>query len=103
MTNINIIEKDILLATDEVIAHCCNTKNTMNSGVARVLRLRFPEIYTSDSAEYIKQGKELLGKAIWVKVETRPLETSIKYTINIYGQQNYGYSGTRFIDYEALY
>ena len=61
-TKINILEKDILYAEDQIIGHCCNTQNTMNSGVAKALRIRFPEIYQCDSAAYIKYGKELLGK-----------------------------------------
>lgn len=102
-TKINILEKNILYAEDTVVAHCCNTKNTMNSGVAKVLRERFPEIYENDRAAYITHGKDLLGRCEIVNVVTRPEETSIKWLANLYGQPNYGYGGLRYVDYEALY
>ena len=102
-TKINILEKDILYAEDQIIGHCCNTQNTMNSGVAKALRIRFPEIYQCDSAAYIKYGKELLGKCIMCDVVTDIENTHIRQIANLYGQPNYGYSGNRYMDYEAMY
>ena len=98
-----IQEKDILYADDQVVGHCCNTRNTMNSGVAKALRTRFPEIYEADTGAYVRHGSTLLGKCIMVEITTRPEESSIKLVANLYGQPNYGYNGRRFVDYEALY
>jgi O-acetyl-ADP-ribose deacetylase (regulator of RNase III) len=100
---INTINKDIVMATDPIVGHCCNTQNTMGNGVAAALRARFPEIYEADVAAYITIGsKDLLGRCILVPVETDPSLTQIKYIANMYGQPNYGYIG-RYVDYEAIY
>jgi O-acetyl-ADP-ribose deacetylase (regulator of RNase III) len=101
--NINIVEKNILFADEPIVGHCCNTRNTMNSGVAKALRERFPEIYDGDTSAYILHGKNLLGKCIMVDVTTRPEDTSIRHLANLYGQPNYGYNGNRYLDYEAMY
>ena len=103
LTNqLQIIQGNILDSQDSLVAHCCNIKNTIGSGVAKALRDRFPEIYTSDTAEYIRYGKQLLGRSVIIPVITNPDDTKIKYISNLYGQPNYGYVG-RHIDYEALY
>jgi len=98
-----IHDQDILHTHDTLVAHCCNTRNTMGSGVAKALRTRFPEIYAEDTAAYIKLGKSLLGKCIIAEVKTDVADTSIKYVANLYGQPNYGYNGHRHLDYEAMY
>ena len=100
---INIIEDNLLNAADQIVGHCCNTRNTMNSGVALALRNRFPEIYELDSKAYILHGKELLGRCEIAEVVTDKESTNIRYLANLYGQPNYGYSGKRYVDYEALY
>jgi O-acetyl-ADP-ribose deacetylase (regulator of RNase III) len=100
---ITIAEKNILYADEPLVGHCTNTRNTMNSGVAKALRDRFPEIYQSDRAAYLIHGKELLGRCEIVEVVTDKADTNIKFVANLYGQPNYGYDGSRFVDYEALY
>lgn len=100
---ITTIIGDLLNSNDGMIAHCCNTRNTMNSGVAKALRVRFPEVYNEDTRAYIQHGKELLGKSIVVEVVTNPLDTNIKLVANLYAQPNYGYDGNRYMNYEAFY
>src|ERR1017187_670570 len=101
--DIRMVEGNILQTDCSVVAHCCNTQNTMGSGVAKALRDRFPEIYESDRGEYIKHGRNLLGKSIWVKVENSADQTQIRFVVNMYGQPNYGGDGLRYVNYEAIY
>ena len=109
---INVIKGDILDASDPVVGHCCNVHNVMGSGVAKVLRTRFPEVYDADCECYniatnhscTSLGCEsLLGRCESIHITTRPEETNIKHVCNLYGQKYYGFSSTRYIDYEALY
>jgi O-acetyl-ADP-ribose deacetylase (regulator of RNase III) len=95
------ITGNILDSKDELVAHCCNTRNTMNSGVAKALRMQYPEVYGEDTRAYITHGKELLGKSIIVEVSDKT--SPIKYVSNLYGQPNYGYEGARYMNYEAFY
>lgn len=100
---INNITGDILGAKDPLVAHCCNTRNTMNSGVAKALRMRYPEVYGEDTRAYIQHGKDLLGKSILVELTTDVVSSPIKIVANLYAQPNYGYDGSRFMNYEAFY
>ncbi len=100
---IRIVEGDVLTTSDPVVVHCCNTRNTMNSGVARALRQRFPEIYLVDSNLFEANPDGLLGHCELVPITTDLDKTAIKYIANLYGQKNYGYEGARYLDYEAFY
>lgn len=95
------IRKNILEATDPVVAHCCNCQNVMGSGVALALRTRFPEVYEADTLLFEKY-KELLGQTQLVKVKTRPDTTPIEYVANMYAQRHFG-TNARQINYEAFY
>ena len=100
---INKLEENIIFATDPVVAHCCNTKNTMNSGVAKALRNRFPEVAASDKQCYLKySAEELIGHLDLVPVVTNKEITQIQYIANLYGQPNYG-RDKRYLNYEAFY
>lgn len=107
MIDSKIIQMDILKADDPIIGHCCNTRNTMASGVARALKDRFPEVYVGDTnfhKEVATYGEyEILGNCILVDVVTDAAYTPIKKIANIYGQRDFGYDGKRYLDYEALY
>jgi len=99
----HIIEDNILNAKEPLIAHCCNTRNTMGAGVALTLRTRFPEIYQNDTEEHRTLGPDLLlGRTMIVPITTRAKDTNIKYIANMYAQPTYGNQG-RHVNYEALY
>ena len=97
----HIVEDNILNAKERLVAHCCNTKNTMGAGVALALRTRFPEVYKADCDAH-KCIEDLLGTTIVVPVTTRIAETEIHFIANMYAQPTYGRTG-RHVDYEALY
>ena len=100
---ITIHTKDILFTEDTLIAHCCNTQHTMGSGVAKVLRTTFPEVFAADAKAYITYGKDLLGRCEIVPITQSMLPVhTIKFVANLYAQPNYGYVG-RHVDYEAFY
>lgn len=80
----------------DVIAQCANCFNTMGSGIAPLIKARFPEAYAVDNAT-IKGDASKLG-TITHTVNTTPI------VVNIYGQ--YDYTGRRRhemdLDYNAL-
>lgn len=81
-----------------IIAHQANCFNTMNSGVAKAIRTRFPEVYAAD-CKTRKGDPDKLGTFSMEAVET---DAQIGFVFNLYGQFNYGYDAKGYTNYEAL-
>lgn len=82
------------------IGHQANCFNTMNSGVAKAIRLAFPDAYKAD-CETSKGDKEKLGSLSvgWNRDEHGNIAGLI---YNLYGQYNYGYDSKGYTNYDAL-
>lgn len=81
------------------IGHQANCFCTMNSGVAKAIRLAFPQAYEVDC--YTEKGdKNKLGKL--TAVEHERADGSVGIIYNLYGQYNYGYDAKGYTNYEAL-
>lgn len=93
------IQCDIFKSGADVILHQVNCQGAMNSGVAKQVRERYPWVYATykracDNAK--KSGKRMLGRCQEVFIdETRAI-------VNVFAQENYGYDGKCYTDYEAL-
>lgn len=83
----------------EIIAHGCNCFHTMNSGIAKDIHKRYPEVYQAD-VEGSKYGDESkLGTL--TKCNTKNFGFLV---INCYTQFRYGSNGAyeRYCDYGAI-
>lgn len=90
---------NIIHAEETYIMHGCNAQGKMGSGVAKAIRDRWPEVYPPykaycerDSAE---KGYNLLGTVYAVLCED-------KMILNAISQQFYGYSGDKYVSYDAI-
>ena len=114
---IKIVNCDLMLATEDVIAHQVNCRGKMGSGVARQVREMFPEAYR-DYKEIVNRAEHLtyelcsakrifrndvrsplLGHCQIVPVERQGRTILIA---NLFAQERYGYDGERYTDYEAF-
>ena len=92
------IEGDLVRDAEqfELISHCCNCFCTMGSGIAPLIKTKFPEAYEVDCET--RKGDKLKLGSISHTVGTTPI------VVNIYGQ--YGYwgrnEGKMDLDYDAL-
>jgi O-acetyl-ADP-ribose deacetylase (regulator of RNase III) len=77
----------------DVIAHGCNCFCTMGSGIAKSIRLHFPQAYKADM-QTKKGDAEKLGTCSYAETEELVI-------INAYTQFNYG-RGRVFVDYKAV-
>lgn len=83
----------------ECIGHQANCQNTMNSGVAKAIRERWPEVYEAD-CQTIKGDMDKLGSLSWTPVITK---TGHGPVFNLYGQFYYGREpGKVYTDIDAL-
>ncbi|MBX4152387.1 macro domain-containing protein [Paenibacillus lautus] len=93
---IKIIEENLLDASEDIIGHQVNCQGVMGSGVAKLLRDKYSNLYPSYKQFCSNHNPhDLLGKCHIVK-------TGDKYTANLFGQLNYGRQKVRYTDYDAL-
>lgn len=86
---------DICDAEERYIAHGCNARGVMGSGVAKALRNRWPKVYESYHRVYIEQGLEV-GAVHITTVQ------SDKIVCNCITQRYYGHDGERYLSYTGL-
>ncbi len=95
---IRYIDGDLVKESDkfDVICHCCNCYCTMGSGIAPVIKAKFPEAYAVDCATP-KGDLAKLGTISYTE-KTSPI------VVNLYGQFDYTgrRSGRMDLDYDAL-
>ena len=77
----------------DVIVHGCNCFNVMGAGIARKIKMKFPEAYQAD-LETKKGDEKKLGTYTTAKIDDLTI-------VNAYTQYNYG-SGQRNVDYDAI-
>lgn len=93
-----MITQKIANVTEEpcdAIVHQANCFVTMNSGVARAIKDKYPEAFVADFRT--KSGdKSKLGTFSWAKTGDN------KIIYNMYSQFDFGYQGNKFTDYDAI-
>ena len=87
---IKVVKGNLLDATETIIAHQVNCQKKMNSGVAKAIREKYPEVFE----EYLNTEPQL-GTVGYISVDRR-------YVANMYSQDMYGYDGKQYTDYEAF-
>lgn len=88
---------DVTEATENFIAHGCNCQGVMGSGVAKVIKQKFPlayEYYHNVVKYYGDRKEELLGSYCSVMVGD-------KIILNLFTQKNYG-TDKRHMNYAAI-
>ena len=98
---IRYIKGDITKSNCDIICHQVNCQGVMNSGVAKAIREKWPEVYEQykDLCKKQEQTICLLGTTQPVEIQKTPA----RYVVNLFAQQYYGFNGIRFTDYEAFY
>ena len=98
---IRYIKGDITKTDCDIICHQVNCQGAMNSGVAKAIREKWPEVYEQyeDLCVRFAWFKDLLGKMQAIEIDS----VNKRYVVNLYAQLYYGYDGTRYTDYEAFY
>lgn len=94
---INIIEGNLLDATEDIIGHQVNCKGAMNSGVAKCIREKYPEVY--------KEYKNICkNEEFYNLIGGCQLVTCYdgKIIANLFGQKSYGYDKKQYTDLPAL-
>jgi O-acetyl-ADP-ribose deacetylase (regulator of RNase III) len=94
---VSIVKGNLLDAKEAVIAHQVNCQKKMNSGVAKAIREKYPEVFV----EYLKTEPQL-GNVGFVFVPTDKLTGNGITIANMYAQDMYGYDGQQYTNYDAF-
>lgn len=96
MTKIIYRQGDLLLATAGIIAHGCNAQGKMKSGVAGVIRARWPLAHTRYREAFISSTGIKPGMVIFAHAPD-------KIIANCITQEFYGRNPNRvYVDYNAV-
>lgn len=93
---IRVINGDLLEADSTFICHQVNCQGVMGSGVAKAIRDKYPEVYNEYKSFCNRHKGDLLGRVQYVTTATG------RAVVNIFAQENFGYDGKCYTDYEAL-
>ena len=94
------IKGDLLMADVDVICHQVNCQGKMNSGIAKTIRERYPEVYK----EYVMLCVSMTPEQLLSEIQIVTLENSkFEAVINMFSQLNYGYDGRRYTSYDAIW
>lgn len=95
---VKIVSGNLLDAKERIICHQVNCKGAMNSGVAKAIREKWPEVFT-EYRSYIEMcfGSPL-GSVCYAGVNGGRQEVA-----NMFSQYSYGYDGKRYTSYDAFY
>lgn len=86
---------DLLEAPQKVLIHGCNACGVQNSGVAKVIREKWPEVYDQYRSKFTTSGLSL-GENIPV------LTNDGKIVVNCVTQLRFGGDGKRYASYDAI-
>lgn len=98
---IKVIDGDLLTSGADIICHQVNCQGKMNSGVAKQIREKWPEVFESyrkfvNDITQLYDSEKLLGECQIVYT------LDYKYVINLFAQNNFGYDGKQYTDMDAL-
>lgn len=94
-----IIDGDITTVTSGYIAQQVNAQGVMNSGVAKALRAKYPQVwedYHSLIYQPVPHSAQFMGQVIYTHIDKDLTVASIV------GQQYYGRETIKYTSYDAL-
>lgn len=92
------IKCNIFESGADIICHQVNCQGVMGSGVAKQVREKYPEVFQKykASCQLAKNNHSgLLGGTQWIA-------TADGIIVNLFAQENFGYDGKCYTDYNAL-
>ena len=85
---------DLLATPYPLIVHGCNAQGVMGSGVAKLIREKFPCAYEAYKTKFIAEGLKL-GEVIFVPISNKIIANAIT-------QEFYGRDGKCYVSYESI-
>ena len=101
------VKGDITKSNCDVICHQVNCQGAMNSGVAKAIREKWPEVYENYRIKYeecVWCKRSPLGDIQIVALYDDYCKTNKhQCVVNLFSQENFGYDGKRYTSYDAFW
>lgn len=95
---IKFIKGNILNTNADAIVHQVNRKGVMGGGLAKQIRMKYPNVYAKYRELCSQPG--VISTNLLGKVQSVPVDSE-KHVVNAFAQNAYGH-GCRFTDYDAF-
>lgn len=100
---IEYVKGDLFSTNIKTIVHGCNAQGVMGSGVAKIIKERYPKAYQRYRNEYEQFHRLQLGHVIPVPCGDRINDPhNYKIIVNAITQDFYGRDGSRYVSYDAV-
>jgi O-acetyl-ADP-ribose deacetylase (regulator of RNase III) len=100
---IEYVKGDLFQTPIKVIVHGCNAQGVMGSGVAKIIREKYPKAYDRYRSAYEQHHHLKLGDVITVPCGDRVNDPdNYKVIVNAITQNLYGRDGQRYVSYDAV-
>jgi O-acetyl-ADP-ribose deacetylase (regulator of RNase III) len=90
---------DLLDTPFKYIAHGCNDRGVMGSGIAKQIREKYPEAYLAYRESWLNWNR--MGCQMPLGSSSRS-QSGDKLIYNLVTQQNYGRDGKKYVSYDAI-
>lgn len=103
MSNVRIVETDLLNLDCDIICQQVNCQGVMGAGLANTVKKKYPKVFWEylNFCDMFKYDGDLLGRCEIVKIDKTD-NYSPEYVANLFGQQFYGRDNKQYTDYKAL-
>lgn len=94
---------DLLKSNERLIAHGCNSQGVMGSGIAKQIKLRYPEVYEDYKRvyeDYVKKTK--IPYLPLGKLFSKETNDGTRVVLNLITQHLFGSNGNKFVSYDAV-
>lgn len=103
MMQIEYIKGDLFSTKIKTIVHGCNAQGVMGSGVAKIIKERYPKAFDRYRKQYEQYNHLKLGHVIPVPCGDRINDPdNYKVIVNAITQDFYGRDGSRYVSYDAV-
>lgn len=103
---VNVIQGDLFSSTSGLIVHGCNAQGVMGSGVAKIVKNDYSELYSVYRKEYLHYKNKMtsalpLGNITYARL-SQDLYGVNMVTQNKYRGMNGNYDDRRWVSYDAI-
>ena len=103
---------DLMAVTSGIIAHGCNAQGVMGSGVAALVKAKYPDAFEQyvadlemmDEDDYNYKGVSPLGYvSFWSPTDLNDLTPNHLLIANCITQNLFGRNGSKYVSYDAIH
>jgi O-acetyl-ADP-ribose deacetylase (regulator of RNase III) len=93
---------DLLKSSETLIAHGCNSMGVMGSGIAKQIKLRYPEVYERYKSWHERHVQRTTLNLPLGEIQAVEAFDKSRTILNCITQGEFGADGSRYVSYDAV-